>query len=95
MSIPDAEVLADNCPRCGGGPCYVWQDMRDLLSGSKPTGEYVSFWQEQQGWCGSLAVGSHHFSETIGCSSVASCYRSLRGQLRNLMRGLERLGVKP
>lgn len=31
MSIPDAEVLADNCPRCGGGPCYVWQDMRDLL----------------------------------------------------------------
>lgn len=58
-------------------------------------GDGVAFWKGEQGWCGSLHVADINITETIGSASPEACYRSLRGRVKNLMRGLERLGVKP
>ncbi len=63
-------------------------------TGSKDGAE-VSFREQKPGhWVGILRVDDVLFCETIGSASVAACYRSLRGRVRNVMRGLERLGLK-
>lgn len=64
------------------------------ISGSSNHGS-VCFSKLEQGWCGWLYIRGITVSETIGSSSPEACYRSLRSRVRNLMRGLGRLGVKP
>lgn len=60
------------------------------LYGGLVTGESVSFWLYDDMWRGQLRCGGIIISETIGNSSVASCYRSLRGRCKNAARALER-----